>query len=263
MRGNRYQPAKRTPKILATSARLASNKTYNFKQVRLAIIFILVVIFSLLIMRLPLFRVEEVKISGDAASLASPGLNSLWGVGLFSGRISSKISEILSEHPAIDTINCRKGIPSILDCRANLRKVVMNVSANGQSYAVDQRGVIFVQTANPEIPTIIDTSKIEILPGKLYLSTQLVELYLELYTKINTEFGQIKNITVADSLFLPSVLLGGVEGKLVPANRDLTVLINLERSIDTQLSTLRALIAENKAYSSTVDLRVSGFLYTF
>jgi len=212
-----------------------------------------------LLARLPIFRIKEISVSGSANKSISAKLEPLRGVSIFSSKIDALQRHVQREDPGIGSLNCRRGVPSILKCTVAYRKPVLAWKNGKAQLFVDEAGYAFERSTEAplDLPTVIDRAKSSPKAGDRVLSSQIVEAYLELDSLLRKSSLNPTEYFIGESLFQIGAIIeiGG---------REAQVLFSIASPATWQVKTLRAVIAKKgKTAFSNVDLRVPGYVYYY
>lgn len=260
---------RRTPKVFGTSYRPQAKKASQLSIVKTRawkpiVIVAGVALAFFLVARLPIFQIKSVTVEGAVSAELAAELQGLVGHSIFSGQITRVTSRWLVGDQSLAALNCRRGIPNTVRCRAVNRTGVVVWRQGGNEFWVDESGRAFARYQPTESASLVVEDRgapVEI--GSDVASSEIISVFLRLRDRLVERSIGVKHFFVADVLYQPGVVISSfpVTGQPV-LQKDLTILFAATESVDAQVQTLASLLATRGVnVASRIDLRVPGYVY--
>lgn len=256
-----------TPKVFNSNYRPPKEKkSVNLKPYLFILLLLGLAVGVNLVTRLPFFNVSTIIINQTGQSDVVNEIESLRGKSIFSREVSSISNQILSDYFVVETINCRRGLPSTLRCDIEFRKpaLIWQVGEVGK-FLVDNSGVVYaeIKSISEEeqraLPTLVDNRNIKVELGQTVASRDLLKRYLESIATLNNQGFPTGSIRIDETFYYFYLeLLPDVEKNI---SKPITLKLATIYSIEEQVAKITAILEKNQVVDQYIDVRVPGYAY--
>lgn len=253
------QRASRTPKVFGTSYRpsVAPKTTKLHPSWKAVVLIVLIVGGFFMIARLPFFQLKEVELVGSSNEELSRELQSLAGHSIFSGYVSRKIDQLKLDHPSIEVLSCKRGIPDSLNCQVTYRTPQVIWQVAGQSFLVDKHGIVYGEKLSefPELMVVEDPLNQNVNVGDLVASQEVIESLKNLRNLLNGRQVVSQQFVLSESLYQVAV-------KITHNGQPVSALFLLTASLEGQVESLVTTLGQKgESVKERIDLRVPGYVF--
>ncbi len=258
--------ARRTPKVF--NSNYAPKAPFDWAQYRsvwpLGVLLLIVLAFYVT-SQLPAFRVRTIDVTGQTIPELSTALGKLKGSSLLSSSLHTNITRIKNSLPALETLDCRRGIPGTLKCDAGLRSTALFWKSGGKTFAIDRNGFVFAEiAATPGSVAVEDKSAAPVRFGQVVASSVTIKNFIAVAKALEASHLQLASLYISDTLFQCGAIVTGSTDPSIPfaAKSPISVLFTFDQPIAGQVATLVQILKDkHEAIHDHVDLRVAGTAY--
>lgn len=265
MRTGKIPSTRRTPKVFHSA--YAPPRSFDWGPYRslwplIALLFLVVLLY--VVSQLPAFKVKNIEVFGQTTPELLVAMQKLKGSSLLSGAISTGIQRVKNAQPNVESLDCRRGIPSTLKCTARLRQTALTWKSGPDYFAVDDKGYVFTKLTVPVAMTVEDRSNKKTSVGETVASAETVADFNQLSNLLNKNQLTVDRFFVQDTILQCGVVLTGSKDPALPfaAQSPLDVFFTFDRPLDGQVATLLQLLKDkHDAITNHVDLRAPVVAY--
>lgn len=189
---SRQQTAQSRRYLRQRRHRFKKEKSWKQKIIFLWILFLILVLAYILFLS-PIFKIKEIKVSGNQAISNEDIQNSLDNQSNLFLATGSKLRKILiSDFPRILSIEVDKNIAKKTIDLEIVEREEMGIFCKEECYYIDKEGVIFEkapQTSGTLILVIKDNSKGEVEIGRSVIDKEFITELIELRSYLPDQFG--------------------------------------------------------------------------
>ncbi len=225
------------------------------------LLIIVVVVYG--IFHLPFFSIKQVQIIGNANSSTVTSLDSLIGTTIFSHSVTTNIDHIKNADLTIDTLDCRKGIPSTLRCTVTYRSPSIIWKRGDNQFLVDSDGFVYApKIADSTVLMVDDRTQLDVKVGTTVADSDIIGAYQSIKDELTKRGFTVTNLFVADALQQVGAIVTGNDTLNWHPATPINFLLVTSYPISSQADILQTTV-QTKAPQITnrVDVRVPGYVY--
>ena len=203
-----------------------------------------------------IFKIENIRIQGDAKPETIVAVEELKGKNIFliGGKKAEK--ELVKKQPGIKKIKIIRGLPSSVVIELVERDGTLIWGSQGKKYLVDKDGVIYKEiseTTGMDFPYVVDNKNIPVEYGTKVVTASFISyveiIKKELFKETNLEYDFI---AIPETTFQIEII----------TKNNVKIKMNIERNISDQLADVKQLLEKNRdKIKEYIDVRIEGFGY--
>jgi len=236
----------------------------NFGVAKVIFYLILLLIFAWLIFyfffRSNFFKIKDVEIEGsktvsveDLRQLIDKILEKNDNIWLF--KIGEVEKEILRDHPDIEKVVFKRGLPSTIYVSLQERSPKILWQSGDNTYLVDNSGIAYEKSGpRTDLTKIIDKKEVAVKVGEKIITKDFVEFVNKVAAKFPQATGRkVKNFAVEETIFEVTAI----------SERGERFIFDTTREAESQLGNLQRVLKKigREKKIEYIDLRVEEWVY--
>lgn len=132
------------------------------------------------------FHIQQIDVVGSANEAVRAEIEELRGVNILTYSTGGMTARLKEAQSSIETLHISKGLPHTLRVEVALRTPVIRWERGGESYLLDEDGVVFQHAPGSGmdeviagLPRVVDLQAEPVIPGKKVMSRQFVAFIRE------------------------------------------------------------------------------------
>ena len=242
----------RNPKIYSVTPRNENDIDISPKLLRYIFLSFLIIILLWFLFFSRFFKIKTIEIEGSLNDEVKAEINQFYNQNILTFVLGNKEEWLAKKQTSIETLEIRRGLPSTLKIKVNVREPIIGWKTQEKTYLLDKNGVVFELEGANSVPVVEDTKNVAVSNGEQIVTPEFVTFTYDFVDRVKAQNMQITAMRIIETTFQ------------IEADTDqgFRIIVSTITDLDNQLKALSKVLETKRSdIHEYVDLRIEGRVY--